>query len=109
MEDYLVNPVVVRTDASSRGSIYEAIVAMGMRSRRINDDVKEQLDARIDRLRPVDEESEFGNFDQMEISKQFDKIPKPTFLAMKEMLHEELSFEGKKVKAKASRRRRKSS
>ena len=41
MKDYIVNPVAIRLDSSDRGSIYEAITAMGLRARQINDDVKQ--------------------------------------------------------------------
>ncbi len=92
MNQYIVNPVVVRAGASSKGSIYEAIVAMGIRARQINDDVKMQLQARMQHINPIDDDNEFGNYDQLEISKEFDKIPKPTFLAMKEMHNGQLEY-----------------
>lgn len=79
------NPVVIRTQASNEGSIYEAIVAMGVRSRQINDDIKVQLQARMAHINPLDDDNEFGNYDQLEISKEFDKYPKPTLLAMNEL------------------------
>jgi len=65
---------------------------MGMRARQINDDVKVQLQARMQHIDPLEDETEYGNYDQLQISKEFDKIAKPTFLAMKEMLNSDLSF-----------------
>jgi DNA-directed RNA polymerase subunit K/omega len=92
LKDYSVNPVAVRIVGSSKGSIYEAITAMGMRARQINDDVKVQLQARMQHIDPLEDETEYGNYDQLQISKEFDKIAKPTFLAMREMLEENLDF-----------------
>ncbi len=93
MKDYIINPVAVRIDASDNGSIYEAITAMGMRARQINDDVRVQLQARMQHIDPLEDETEYGNYDQLQISKEFDRIPKPTFLAMKEMFERKLSYE----------------
>lgn len=93
LKDYIVNPVAVRIQASEKGSIYEAITAMGMRARQINDDIKMQLQARMQHIDPLEDETEYGNYDQMQISKEFDKIPKPTFLSMKEMFEKKLLFQ----------------
>ncbi len=91
MENYIVNPVELRTKESAKGSIYQSIVALGFRTRQINDDIKMELDARLADVIPT-EESEGANFDQIAISKEFDKYPKPTFLAMKELSEETLKF-----------------
>lgn len=91
MENYIVNPVELRTKESEKGSIYQSIVALGFRTRQINDDIKMELDARLADVIPT-EESEGANFDQIAISKEFDKYPKPTFLAMKELSEEKLVF-----------------
>ncbi len=91
-KDYIVNPVIIRLDSSDRGSIYEAITAMGLRARQINDDVKQQLQARMQHIDPLEDETEYGNYDQMQISKEFDKIPKPTFIAMREIFERKLFY-----------------
>lgn len=103
MREYLVNPVAVRADAANKGSIYEAIVAMGLRSRQINDDIKAQLQARMQAVMPPDDEIEgalVNNTAQMELSREFDKIPRPTFLAMKEMQDGQISY---KIEARKER------
>ena len=43
MSTYIVNPVEVRMKESAKGSIYQSIVAMGIRARQINDQIKIQL------------------------------------------------------------------
>ena len=86
MSTYIVNPVEVRMEESRKGSIYQSIVAMGMRARQVNDQIKTQI---IERLADVIEDSEEvdgPNEDQIAISKEFDVIPKPTFIAMHEMV-----------------------
>lgn len=92
MNRYIVNPIQVRMKESKAGSIYQAIVAMGFRSRQINDDIKMELNNRMADIIPTSDDSELANQDQLTISKEFDKIPKPTFLAMKETFEDRLKF-----------------
>lgn len=92
MGTYIVNPVKVRMKESSKGSIYQSIVAMGLRSRQINDDVKIQLSARLEHVETDQDESDGPNFDKLAISREFDLLAKPTFMAMKEMFEEKLTF-----------------
>lgn len=87
----LVNPVEVKMKASEQGSLYEAIVALGLRARQINDQIREQYQARIADLAEVEDES-VTNYDRLAISREFDQIPKPTFLAMKEMFEDKLRW-----------------
>jgi DNA-directed RNA polymerase subunit K/omega len=86
MSTYVVNPVEVRMSESAKGSIYESIVVMGMRSRQINDQIKNQITARMADVITDTDETEGTNYDQLNISREFDILPKPTFLAMKEMV-----------------------
>lgn len=86
MSTYIVNPVEVRMEESSKGSIYQSIVAMGMRSRQINDQIKTQISERMADVITDGDESEGPNYDQIAISREFDLLPKPTFMAMKEMV-----------------------
>jgi hypothetical protein len=92
MEKYIVNPVQVRMKETKKGSVYQAIVAMGFRSRQINDDIKMELNSRMADVIPVGDESDVINHDQLNISREFDRIPKPTFLAMKETFEDKLKF-----------------
>lgn len=90
---YVVNPVKVRMKESAKGSIYQSIVAMGFRARQINDYIKQELNERMADIVPTPDDSDTVNFDQISISREFDRIPKPTFLAMKEIFDEKLRFE----------------
>ena len=92
MGTYIVNPVEVRMIESSKGSIYQSIVAMGFRSRQINDYIKKQLTERMADVITDGDETETINYDQLAISREFDLIPKPTFIAMKEIVEGNLTF-----------------
>jgi DNA-directed RNA polymerase subunit K/omega len=92
MEKYIVNPIKIRMSESAKGSIYQSIVAMGFRSRQINDDIKYELNTRMADVIPTADDSDLINYDQLTISKEFDKLPKPTFLAMREIQDGKLTF-----------------
>lgn len=93
MAKYIVNPIEVRMKESSRGSIYQAIVAMGIRARQINSDIKEEIKERMEDIIPTSDETEVANTDQINISREFEVMPKPSFMAMKEMFDDDLTFE----------------
>jgi DNA-directed RNA polymerase subunit K/omega len=86
MSTYIVNPVVVRMEESSKGSIYKSIVAMGQRARQVNDQIKVQISERLADVIDDSDETDGPNADQIAISKEFDRLAKPTFIAMKEMI-----------------------
>jgi len=93
LDKFNVNPVVVRMQESDKGTVYQSIVAMGFRARQINDDIKNEIANRMEDIIITNSESEGANFDQIAISREFDSVPKPTFLAMKEILDNRLHFE----------------
>ena len=93
MSTYIVNPVVVRMEESSRGSIYKSIVAMGLRARQVNDQIKTQITERLADVIEETDEADGPNADQIAISKEFDKLAKPTFIAMREMLDGKISVD----------------
>ena len=93
LEKYIVNPVLVKMKESRNGSIYQSIVAMGFRARQINDQIKNELKIQMEDVEVVQREDGLPpNWDQINISKKFDKLPKPTFLAMKEIYEDKLHF-----------------
>ncbi len=92
METYSINPVVVRMKESDKGIVYKSIVALGMRARQINDQIRNEIQVRLADV-IVDSDTETTNYDQIAISREFDNILKPTFLAMREILENKLTFE----------------
>lgn len=92
MPYHFVNPVKVRMKESEKGSIYQSIVALGFRARQINDDIKTQIDEELADVIDTSD-TEGANFDQIAISRKYDTLPKPTFIAMKEIYEERLKYE----------------
>ena len=93
-QKYIVNPIQVKMKESEKGSVYESIVAMGFRARQINDDIKNEIKLRMQDIVLNNEEMDIisHNQDQIAISKEFENLPKPTFLAMKEIFTGKLKF-----------------
>ena len=76
------------------GSIYEAIVIMGKRAEQINSEIRTALHNKLDEfaVRDASLEEVFENREQIEISKYYEKLPKPTSIAIKEWLDGEIYF-----------------
>lgn len=88
----LVNPIEVKMKASAQGSLYEAIVALGLRARQINDQIRNQYLARTYDLVEREEDNNETRAIKLEVSREFDRIPKPTFLALREMFDDKLQW-----------------
>ncbi len=92
-----VKPINLEELEAASSSLYEAIVAMGKRSRQLNEELKIQYNQRIEQLaaQPTgdSEEGEDGvNPDQVRISVEFEKLPKPTELSIAEFLRGDIEF-----------------
>ena len=76
------------------GNIYESIVVIGKRSRQISVKLKEELNNKLaDFASTVDNLEEiFENREQIEISKFYERMPKPSTLATEEFLEGKVMF-----------------
>ena len=76
------------------GSIYEAIVIMGKRAEQINAEIRSELHNKLDEfaVHNTTLEEVFENREQIEISKHYEKLPKPTSIAIQEWLDGEIYF-----------------
>lgn len=74
------------------GNIYEAIAVIGKRSNQLSAQLKEELNNKLsDFATTVDNlEEVFENREQIEISRHYERMPKPTIRATEEFLNEEL-------------------
>ena len=76
------------------GSIYEAIVIMGKRAEQINANMREDLRKKLEEFADHNGSLEevFENREQIEISRHYEKLPKPTSLAIEEWLNDKIYF-----------------
>ena len=76
------------------GSIYEAIMIVAKRSNQISVEMKEELSRKLEEFAYYTDNLEevFENREQIEISKFYERLPKPVLLAMEEYLQEEIYY-----------------
>ncbi|MCS6965348.1 MAG: hypothetical protein NZ473_01070 [Candidatus Kapabacteria bacterium] len=97
MSSYVVNPAAVRMREDESGTLYPAVVAMGLRANDLAVQVRQKLEERIaDLTEGTEPESEVYprrlQEEQLDIALEFERIPKPTFLAMKERYEGQLIY-----------------
>src|SRR6188768_1080474 len=80
--------------AAPTGNLYESVVVMGRRARQIAVNLKEELNNKLAEFATTVDNLEevFENREQIEISKFYERMPKPTTTATEEFLEEKLNF-----------------
>src|ERR1700755_3374318 len=69
-------------------NIYESIVIMSKRANQISNNIKEELHQKLSEFASANDNLEevFENREQIEISKHYERMPKPTLVAIQEFL-----------------------
>ena len=80
--------------AESTGNIYESVVIMSKRANQITIDVKNDLNQKLKEFGSKNDalEEEFDNREQTEISRFYERMPKPSLIAEQEMLDGKIYF-----------------
>ena len=92
------NPSIITRDldelASPTGNVYESISIISKRSRQISVNVKEELSAKLAEFATTVDNLEeiFENREQIEISKFYERMPKPSAMAIHEFLEDKVYF-----------------
>jgi DNA-directed RNA polymerase subunit K/omega len=75
-------------------NIYKAIAIMSKRASQINDDLKRELVDKLEEFATFNDSLEevFENKEQIEVSRFYERLPKPTAIAVKEWLDDEIYF-----------------
>lgn len=78
--------------ADKTGSVYESVAIIGKRSRQISATLKEELNSKLAEFASTVDNLEeiFENREQIEISKFYERMPKPTLLASEEFVNDEV-------------------
>ncbi|MBZ0206925.1 MAG: DNA-directed RNA polymerase subunit omega [Flavobacteriales bacterium] len=76
------------------GNIYESIVVISKRANQIAVEIKEELTKKLEEFAVSGENIEeiYENREQIEMSKQFERMPKPSAIAIEEMLEDRIVF-----------------
>ena len=74
---------------SATENIYEAICAISKRAEQINTDIRKELIDKLEEFATYNDSLEevFENKEQIEVSKFYERLPKPHALAVQEWLH----------------------
>ena len=80
--------------AKETGNVYEATVIIAKRANQIASEVKQELSSKLEEFSNYADtlEETFENKEQIEISKYYEKLPKPTLIATDEYLNHEIYF-----------------
>ncbi len=76
------------------GNVYESVAIIAQRANEISVELKKELDAKLqDFTLPQDNIDEvFENREQIEISRSYEMMPKPTLLATQEFIEDKLIY-----------------
>ncbi|UEG53133.1 DNA-directed RNA polymerase subunit omega [Mucilaginibacter daejeonensis] len=78
----------------STNNLYESIVIMSKRANQISNNIKEELHQKLSEFASANDNLEevFENREQIEISKHYERLPKPTLVAVQEFLEDKVYF-----------------
>lgn len=95
-----VTPVDLEKVIEKAGSLYEAAIIVAKRSRQVNEELKNEFTERLNAVAPPEplqpteilEEEGDRNPDQEIISREFELKPKPTEIALDELLNDKIDI-----------------
>ncbi len=76
------------------GNIYESVAIIGKRANQISMDIKNELSKKLQEFASVSDNLDevFENREQIEISRFYEKLPKPTLIATQEFVEGKVYF-----------------
>lgn len=76
------------------GNVYESVVIMGKRANQIGAEMKEELSKKLQEFGTASDNLEevFENDEQIQISRYYERLPKPTLIATQEFLDDKIYY-----------------
>ena len=76
------------------GNVYESIAIMGKRANQISVEIKEELKKKLEEFSSSSDNLEevFENREQIEISRYYERLPKPTLIATQEFIEDKVYY-----------------
>src|SRR5690554_2630497 len=80
------------------GNIYEAITIIAKRATQINSEIKKELSEKLDEFATYNDSLEevFENKEQIEVSKFYERLPKPHAIAVEEWIEDKIYYRNTK-------------
>lgn len=88
---------------SKTGNLYKAIVIASKRANQVGVKMKEELNSKLAEFATTTDNLDevFENREQIEISKFYESLPKPTSIALSELMTDEVYFRDPKLEEEA--------
>ncbi len=92
--DLFASPRDIREIEAKTGNIYKSVVILNRRANQIAKHEKEEIQQKLNEFAPRTDNLEeiFDNSEQMEISAHYEKLPKPSLVAVHELLDDKIYF-----------------
>ena len=76
------------------GNVYETVAIIAKRANQISADLKKELEDKLQEFTTSNDNIEevFENKEQIEVSRYYEKLPKPTLLATKEFIDNKIFY-----------------
>jgi DNA-directed RNA polymerase subunit K/omega len=88
-----VTTIDIEKFEKNAANLYEAVIIASKRARQINDEMKIEINQRLEPIIAKETEDDtIMNQDKLNISLEFEKRDKPSIQAVKELSNEELKF-----------------
>ncbi|TDI69597.1 MAG: DNA-directed RNA polymerase subunit omega [Bacteroidetes bacterium] len=80
--------------AKSSGNVYQSVAVISKRARQLSTTIREELSGKLAEFASTVDNLEevFENREQIEISKFYERMPKPTTVAIEEFLDKQIRF-----------------
>ena len=80
--------------ASKTGNIYETVSVLSKRANQISVEMKQELNRKLEEFASYTDNLEevFENPEQIEISKFFERLPKPSLISLQELTDDQIYF-----------------
>ncbi len=103
-----IDPEAITRDmhkfSEKTGNTYETVVIISKRANQISLELKDELNKKIEEFATTNDNLEeiFENKEQIEIAKFYERLPKPTLVAVNEYLNEQIYYRNphKEIKKK---------
>jgi DNA-directed RNA polymerase subunit K/omega len=84
----------IRNFDGPTGNLYEAVAIISKRANQISTELKEELTSKLQEFGSNNDNLEeiFENREQIEVSKFYEKLPKPTLIAVQEFLEDKIYY-----------------
>ena len=84
----------IDTIAAPTGNIYQSVAVISKRARQLSTSIREELNSKLAEFASTVDNLEevFENREQIEISKFYERMPKPSTVATEEFLNEEIRY-----------------